>query len=234
MNELIQIDNLAFTLRRSARRRTIGIIVDRNGDLILQAPANCSTAEIERVTRETLLWTYTKLAEKKHLGGPPRPKKFINGEGFYYLGKSYRLLLVDTSELRPTDPPLQLKNGWFLFRSDLRSQAEEHFVNWYTEHAGKWLSSRIDRFATRMDVKPNRVEVRSLGYRWGSCSINGKLYFHWRTIMLPCEIIEYIIVHELAHLRERKHNVEFWRIIERVIPDYLERKKWLADNGGRL
>jgi predicted metal-dependent hydrolase len=234
MNELIRIGKLDFILRRSARRRTIGIIVDRDGDLILQVPVYCPTDEIERVARENLLWTYTRLAEKKLLGGPPRPKKFINGEGFSYLGKSYRLLLVNTSEHKPTDPPLQLKDGWFLLRSDLRSQAEEHFVKWYTEQAGKWLSSRIYRFATRMDVMPTGVEVRSLGYRWGSCSINGKLYFHWRTMMLPCEIIDYIIVHELAHLRERKHNVEFWRTIERVIPDYLERKKWLADNGGRL
>lgn len=223
-----------FAVRRSVRRNTIGITVDRDGSLILHAPTECPSKLLERVAQEKLLWTYIKLSEKKLLFRPARPKKFIDGEGFYYMGESYRLLLVEPHVIKHQPFSLNLQDGWFMLRSDERPRAEYHFVSWYTRQAQDWLKMRAARFATRVDVQPRGIEVRRLGYRWGSCSPTKRLNFHWRTILLPPEIIDYIIVHELVHLREPRHSVEFWRRVERIIPDYLQRKNWLSVNGSKL
>jgi len=232
--EQLQISDLSFTLRRSERRKTIGITVDRDGSLILRAPFECPDEQLERAVKEKLLWTYTKLAEKKLLFRPTRPKKFIDGEGFHYLGESYRLLLIDPQSTRNSTLPLKLQDGWFMLRSNERPRAEQHFEAWYTQQARDWLRMRAARFVARVDVQPRSMDVRSLGFRWGSCSPTGYLNFHWRIILLPPEIIDYIIVHELVHLREAHHSLEFWRRVERIIPDYLQRKKWLSENGCKV
>jgi predicted metal-dependent hydrolase len=121
-----------------------------------------------------------------------------------------------------------------MLRRDERPRAEHHFINWYTRQARDWLKLRVARFTTRVDVQPRDIEVRRLGYRWGSCSPTKRLNFHWRTILLPPEIIDYIIVHELVHLREPRHGGEFWRRVERIIPDYVQRKQWLSENGSKV
>ena len=83
----------------------------------------------------------------------------------------------------------------------------------------------------RVGVKPQSWQVRELGNRWRSCNREGDLYFHWRVAMLPPTAIEYLIVHEMVHLIEYQHNREFWARVERILPDYRERKQWLAENG---
>ncbi|PYS85061.1 MAG: M48 family peptidase [Acidobacteria bacterium] len=234
MNEQMHIGDLVFAVRRSARRKTIGITVDRDGSLILRAPVECPSEQLERVAREKLLWTYTRLAEKKLLFRPTRPKKFIDGEGFYYLGESYRLLLIDQQSGGHRTVPLKLQDDWFMLCRNERPRAEQHFITWYTRQARGWLRTRVTRFAARVDVQPRAIDVRRVGFRWGSCSPTGQLNFHWRTILLPPEIIDYLVVHELVHLREPRHSLEFWRRVERAIPDYLQRKNWLSENGGRM
>jgi predicted metal-dependent hydrolase len=234
LNEQLQIGDLNFTLRLSARRKTIGITVDRDGSLILRAPLECPSEQVKRVAKEKLLWTYTKLAEKKLLFRPARPKKFIDGEGFYYLGESYRLLLIDPQEISNQTLPLTLQDNWFMLRRDKRPRAEHLFMDWYTRQAQDWLRMRVARFADRVDVQPRGIYVRRLGFRWGSCSPTGHLNFHWRIILLPPEMIDYIIVHELVHLREPHHSSQFWRRVERIIPDYVQRKIWLSVNGSNF
>jgi predicted metal-dependent hydrolase len=89
----------------------------------------------------------------------------------------------------------------------------------------------VQRYADRIGAQLNGLEVRDLGYRWASCSQDGQLNFHWRIACLPPRLIEYLVVHELVHLREPHHTDEFWQRIERILPDYAGRKRWLAENG---
>jgi len=84
---------------------------------------------------------------------------------------------------------------------------------------------------SRLGVDSKAVEVRDLGFRWGSCGRDGTVYFHWMTILLPARIVEYVLVHELVHLIEPKHTPEFWSRVERAIPDSEARKRWLAEQG---
>lgn len=172
---------------------------------------------------------YTKLAEKEALRAEAPAKKYVGGEGFPYLGRSYRLLLVGDRE---QDIPVKLERGRFKLRRGDAKRGHEHMVAWYAEHAQPWLAERVRRFEKRVGVEPSGIVVQDLGYRWGSCGKGGKLYFHWQSILLPPRIVEYVVVHELVHLREPHHSAEFWRRVERAMPDFSHRREWLAEQAG--
>ena len=234
MNSIVIVEDLTFELRRSERRSTIGITIGRKGELILSAPMDCPQALIEQVAREKYGWITAKLARKEMLFRSPVAKTFIDGEGFYYLGRSYRLRIMSANSEKNSMPPVSLYKDRFLLRSDCVAQGEEHFIRWYQQQGYQKLQQRIDAFKDRIDVHPRDIKVQTLGFRWGSCTHSDILYFHWRVILLPMPIIDYIVVHELVHLHERNHTSAFWDRVERAMPDYKERKRWLAENGSRF
>ncbi|WP_298849856.1 SprT family zinc-dependent metalloprotease [uncultured Aquimonas sp.] len=223
---VLQVDDLQFVVRHSVRRRTLQITVDRDGALLLSAPPDVGEAVLRAFVMDKRFWIYTKLAEKDRLQRLVPRKQYVGGEGFLYLGRSFRLKLVDTQ-----DVPLKLAAGRFCLRRDALPAAREHFVRWYSERARAWLSSRVADYQSRMEVAPAGVRVQDLGYRWGSCGKGDWLYFHWKAILLPARIAEYVVVHEIAHLHEPHHTPAFWLRIERAMPDYEKRKAWLAEHG---
>lgn len=222
----IQVDDLQFAIRRSTKRRTMQITVERTGELILSAPPGVSIDRLREFVSEKRFWIYTKLAEKDRLLRKVPRKEFVNGEGFLYLGRTHRLKLVETQ-----NASLKLVNGRFALRSDEQTGAREHFIRWYSERARAWLSGRVAEYQSRMEVAPAGLKVQDLGYRWGSCGKGDWLYFHWKTILLPARIAEYVVVHEIAHLHEPHHTPAFWLRVERAMPDYLQRRTWLAEHG---
>jgi len=229
MKRDLTVDDLKFEIRWSPRRKTVELAVERHGELVIRAPEGTSTDRLAAAVKSKKFWLYSKIAEKASLRKhDPPAKEFVSGEGFHYLGRSYRLLLVAAKAQRQ---PLKLEQGRFKLIKDEADRGLTHFVRWYTEHARPWLTERVTRFAPRVGVEPARVEVRDLGYRWGSCGQNGTLNFHWKTILLPPSIVEYVVAHELVHLREDNHTPEFWMALERSMPDFEVRKRWLAANG---
>jgi predicted metal-dependent hydrolase len=220
------VEDLSFSIRRSTRRRTMQITVERDGELVLSAPPDVDEARLLAFVQEKRLWIYTKLAEKDRLQRPVPHKSFVGGEGFLYLGRSHRLKLVDDQ-----DAPLKLAAGRFALQQDALPAAREHFIRWYSERARAWLSGRVAEYQSRMEVAPAGVKVQDLGYRWGSCGKGDWLYFHWKTILLPARIAEYVVVHEIAHLHEPHHTPAFWLRVERAMPDFAQRKAWLAEHG---
>lgn len=222
----LEVDDLRFTLQRSTRRRTMQITVERSGDLVLCAPPDVGEAALRAFVQEKRFWIYTKLAEKDRLQRQVPRKEFVGGEGFLYLGRSHRLKLVDEQHL-----PLKLAAGRFCLAANALPAAREHFIRWYSERARAWLSSRVADYQSRMEVAPAGVKVQDLGYRWGSCGKGDWLYFHWKAILLPARIAEYVVVHEIAHLHEPHHTPAFWLRVERAMPDYAQRKAWLAEHG---
>lgn len=232
MNETLAIGDLTFTICRSAKRSTIGLTIERDGTLRIHAPLDCPIEQIEQIATAKQLWVHTKLAEKQLLAQPSITKHFVSGEGFSFLGRSYRLRLINPARAQPATAVLRLHQGRFLLQREEQPRARQHFITWYTAHARPWIAQCAQRVAQRLEVAPQAVDVRDLGFRWGSCSQAGKLYFHWRTILLPPRIIEYIVTHELVHLHEPHHDRAFWQRLERSLPDYQVRKQWLAERGG--
>ncbi|MGH2534478.1 MAG: M48 family metallopeptidase [Thermomicrobiales bacterium] len=233
MSDVLRIEDLTLDLHRSPRRKTVGITIARSGDLSIAAPVDCPPDIIEAAVRRKLPWIYRKLSLKRELRRSLADKEFVPGEGFAYLGRSYRLALFDASSDNVSVPALRLHQGRFLLRREERKRGHEHFESWYTAHATPWLIRRVDLLSDRCGATPRGVLVREIGNQWGICDEIRVLHFHWRTILLPPRIIEYIVVHELVHLIEPNHGIEFWQRLERVVPDFEERKAWLAAWGGR-
>lgn len=225
MSELV-VDDLAFEVRRSPRRKTLGITVDRGGELVLAAPPTVAEDALRAFVHEKRFWIYKKLAEKAELQRPIPRKEFVDGEGFLYLGRSYRLKLVDDQRA-----PLKLVAGRFRLHRDLAADGRAQFIRWYSTRGQEWLSAKVREHAARMEVSPAGVRVQDIGYRWGSCGKGSLVYFHWKTILLPRPIAEYVVIHELAHLHVAHHGPAFRRRVERALPDYVRRKQWLAKHG---
>lgn len=227
MSQLV-INDLRFELRHSARRRTLEITVDRGGELILSAPPDVAEERLRDFVRRKRMWVYRQLARKEVLTRPMLRKAFVDGEGFLYLGRSYRLWLVPDAQ---ADAAVALKLGRLVMPRGAAADGRAHLQRWYAARALPWLRRRVRDYAARMEVDPAGVRVQDLGYRWGSCGKGGWLYFHWKTILLPARIAEYVVVHEMAHLHEPHHTPGFWRRVERAMPDYELRKAWLAEHG---
>jgi predicted metal-dependent hydrolase len=224
--EMLVVDDLQFAVSRSSRRKTLEIGVDRQGELTLSVPAECLQGKIERFVRERKFWVYTKLAEKERLFKARPPKEFVEGEGFLYLGRSYRLKL---SPEQPED--FKLLNGRLQMRPALESDARHNLVGWYSERLKRVVPERLQRMQSRVGHVASGFRVQDLGYRWGSCGKNGTVYFHWKVALLPVHIIDYVIAHELVHLKILHHTPVFWKKLEHAMPDYEQRKEWLAKHG---
>lgn len=224
----ITFGELSFEIRHSSKRRTVGITVERDGKLVLAFPPELPRETLEKIVSDKRYWIYSKLLKKELYNPPVNLKEYVSGEGFYYLGRSYRLKIVDEAQ---TQPPLRLYQSRFELHSQAQTQGRENFIQWYRGHLQPILEEQITALIQRVGAAPRSIQVRELGNHWGSCGHKGDLYFHWRVAMLPQTMIEYLVVHELVHLIEPNHSHEFWHRLERILPDYLERKHWLAENG---
>jgi predicted metal-dependent hydrolase len=221
---------ISYEVIRS-RRATADIIIERDGSVLVRAPEWADDDQVANIVESKNYWIYQGLAEWRDLNATRVLREYKNGEGFLYLGRAYRLLLVTDQE-----EPLRLKNGRFTLRRDLVDQGEiaaakAAFRDFYVAKGTERLRGRVGYYAPKVGVEPKGIEVRELGHRWASCSPSGKLSFHWKCMMAPQTIIDYIVVHELCHFYHRDHTDAFWNEVDKVMPDFRERKEWLRKNG---
>lgn len=223
MTETLTVGGLSFEVRRSDRRRTLGLTVDRGGELVAHVPAVVATDTLAGWINKKLLWVHRKLALKEEAAPKGCAPEYVSGEAFCYLGRRFRLKLVDRQE-----QPLRCEDARFMLRRDARP-AEQHFRRWYVQAGTEWLRARVERLSQYAACKPARIEVRDLGFRWGSCSKNGVLFFNWKVLQLPVRLVDYVIMHELVHLHEGHHGSAFWEALGRAMPDWRKRKEALAE-----
>jgi predicted metal-dependent hydrolase len=237
MTETIRVDDLTFLVKRSAQRRTIGLTVERDASLVVHLPTHTDVGKAHELITTKLLWIYQKLAEHKGVGRETvfRQPEFVDGEGFYFLGKHFRLKLIEEGAEDDPIPTIRFEGDRLLFRRDQTKSGIKRIQEYYTRAAHPYLNDLVHRWKAIVCVNPNKyVQVMDLGFRWGSCSSNGNLNFHWRVMQLPPNIIEYIVVHELVHLKYTDHSEAFWSEVRRIMPSFAERKLWLSARGGDL
>jgi predicted metal-dependent hydrolase len=223
MNEVLVVDNLEFEVRRSIRRKTLGLTVDRAGELVVHSPLTASEAELHNWVERKLLWVHQKLLRKEEYSQGVNRLEVVSGETIAYLGHNYRLKIVKKQPV-----PLQFDGQWFSLRERDRREAPKHFQNWYQETGTEWLNGRVKFWEPKAGILASMIIVSDLGFRWGSCGNGGTLRFNWRLIQLPMRLVDYVLVHELVHLHESNHTSEFWRTLGRVLPDWKERKEELG------
>ncbi|MFI6452807.1 M48 family metallopeptidase [Streptosporangium amethystogenes] len=224
---LLTVGDLDVTVEVSGRRRSVRLTVERDASVRAVVPPQVDRDTLVRIITSRRRWLYGRLAERRALGEPRPEREYVSGEGFPYLGRSYRLLLVDEGPVRLVRGRLELARG---DTSDTEDAARQ-LVRWYRKVGEPWLRRRIGPWAERVGVSVTGLRVMPLGYRWGSCSADGQINIHWATMQLPSDLIDYVLLHELAHLRRRDHGPEFWRIVSLAMPGYEARRERLKRVG---
>ncbi len=225
--------DLSYEVIRS-RRATADIVVERDGRVVVRVPQSISHQRIENLVEAKRYWFYKSLAEWRDLNTTKVLREYRNGEGFLYLGRSYCLTLVGEQ-----DEPLLLKGGRFWLRRALVDRGEvagakAAFRDYFMARGLERIPERVRYFAPKVGIKPRHIDVRELGHRWASCSPKGNLAFHWKCMMAPPTIIDYIVAHELCHFHHLNHTEAFWNEVDKVMPAYWERKEWLKKNGAAM
>ena len=207
----IRIDKL---LR--SKRRTIGLEITQEAKLVVRAPHHVSQKDIESIIFKKRNWILEKQKFFQQRKSEYPAKRFVNGESFYYLGKTFRLRLIDEAGIRLTDH--------LEFSKCLLPNARENLVQWYKTCAYEKIKERVNRYSKIIGLPYSTIKISNAQKRLGSCSVKGNLNFSWRLIMAPLEIIDYVVVHELIHLEEKNHSPGFWNKVGVILPDYKKRE----------
>jgi hypothetical protein len=216
-------------IRTRKRRKTISLHIKEDGKIVVYAPYRTPKWEIEKFFNEKESWIVEKRSEKER-SIKEAEKAFISGEKFLFLGELYPLEIQDNNK----EPPLKLSFGKFVIDKNHIEEARDLFIKWYKEEAKERIIGRIDYYSKRLQLFPKGVKITSAKYRWGSCSRDDRLSFSWRMIMASFSIIDYILIHELVHIKEKNHSKRFWNYLESVHPDYKKHRLWLKENGSSL
>ena len=219
---LLGPERIPYRLRLSRRRRSVGLTVTDTGELLVHAPQGLAQAAIHRIITKNRAWIDKKQAERREA------LNRLEAGKVYYRGKAYGVRLISRGltdiRLAGDDLLISLENS--------HTDPWPQLFDWYCREAASHLTGRIDYFAPRLGLgPPTRLEVRNWRRRWGECRPDGHLRFNWRLVLLPPEIMDYVVVHELAHLLVPGHPPGFWREVGKYLPDYAQRRSWLKVYG---
>jgi len=209
-----------------SKRKTIALVISPDATLTVKAPIRVSLEYIESLILKKKSWIQRKQQEILKNGGPVKNKEFKEDEDFLFLGNIYSLRIQDCKEIFLTDH--------LYFPRKYLKKPKEKIISWYKKEALKILSKRMDYYSQITGWKFKSISITSAKQRWGSCSHNGSIHFTWRLVMAPIEVVDYLVVHELAHIVEKNHSSRFWDKVKNILPDYKVQEKWLKDNGRRL
>ena len=212
---------------RTKRKKTASIEI-KDGLIRVLVPNSLTDKRVNSLLEERASWINKKIRLQAEMP-PYRSKEYVNGETFTYLGRNYRLKLVNTDTTTT-----RLKNGYLEVPAQGEKAIHASLTDWYTSHALAKLQEKTRRYAKTLNVEPSSVTVKDYKSRWGSCSTSGDITYNWRIIMAPHRIVDYVVIHELCHLVEHDHSDNYWKQVESLVPDYRERRAWLKTNANTL
>lgn len=221
-------DGVKLAIKRK-KRKTASIYIERDGSVSVYVPEHLSDAEVADMVEARQHQIYRNLAKWQLLNETKIDREAVNGESFLYRGRNYYLQFSDAVK------GIELRDKHFLVEEGKQDKLADLFKEFYREKGKEYLPERVTYFAEKMGLKPEEVQVLELKNRWASCSAKRpKLNFHWKVMMAPLTVIDYLIVHELAHLKFTKHDAPFWNEVDKVMPDYAKQKEWLKRYGASL
>ncbi len=210
-----------------SKRKSIALEVNDNAELVARVPKRFNKKVLQEFLNSKSQWLKNMQKEmRRQLQLSQR--NFKSGETFFYLGKEYRL------KIQSNTSSLYLDNNFFYLPKNQKNQAAELFVDWYKQSARNIFTQRVSVYQKKYNFKINKIKLSSARKRWGSCSSQRNLNFAWRLVMAPLFVIDYIVVHELVHLKYMNHSKRFWCMVENIYPDYKEAEKWLKENSYKL
>ena len=218
---------LTYTVKRSGKRRKLTITVERDRSVIVHAPASTPDEKIRELVESKRHWIYEKINHRQKYRDLPHPpgKELVSGESALYLGRQYPIEMVESGleEIRFTQR--------FMVPVSHARRQENSMRDWYIARANEKILPRVRRHAHQLGVEYKGTKIVDNRYRWGSCTVKDNVNFNWRLIKAPMFVIDYVIVHELAHLIEANHTPQFWNIVRAQIPQMGKARTWLSENG---
>lgn len=206
-------------------RKTLTICIDSYNRLIVRAPKSCGEERIFAFIKEKENWILRKKAEREKVQ-IPFPKEDLNGSVFLLLGRPCTIFF--TQEKRVCFD----KENYFLYLPN--DDPKKRLVKWLKENAKRIFTEVAKAQVLRMQTTYHSLSVNSAKGRWGSCSYKNALHFSFRLLYTPKDVIEYVVVHELAHTKYKNHSPLFWAEVEKYIPDWKEKRKWLKHHGALM
>lgn len=220
-------DKSTVQIIRSNRKKSALLKVSDN--LVqLVVPLNLSDNRIHEILKKKTAWIKRKLIENLMLP-KYKEKEFVNGESFAYLGKNYRLKIIQSAENQ-----VKLKGGYIQVSVAKNFNVRDLLIDWYKKLAVQKLSEKTNRYGKIIGVSPTSIRVKEYKSKWGSCSVKGDIAFNWKIIMAPHSVINYLVVHELCHLVEHNHSTKYWKLVEKIMPNHREQRAWLKNFGQTL
>jgi predicted metal-dependent hydrolase len=211
-----------------AKRKTLSITVERDRSVVVTAPEGTSPEKIRQVVESRKLWIYEKTRHPQKYSPLPHPpgKELVSGESLPYLGRQYRIELTDDEGTIRFEQKFLIPRGL--------GNKSEVFRKWFMAKAEEKILPRVALHARNLGVTYKQAKIGDGKYRWGSCTPNDNVIFNWRLIKAPMFVIDYVVVHELAHLIESNHTPEFWNIVRAQAPTMEKAKAWLQKHGALL
>src|SRR5690554_1414281 len=225
MKEKPECGQLTYKLIRS-KRRTLSLTVTTAAELVVRAPFHLSDNRIEELIAEKRRWIIGKLAEAREKQSVER--SFEEGEPLFFLGREYSLSYHEGGDV------IISLNEKISVSKEARKRVREVLRSWFFYQGYQIISPRVEELADLLEYKVTGVKITRTEKRWGSCSSKGMLCFSWRLVMAPLEMIDYVIIHELVHLKIRDHSARFWQEVETILPDYRVKRQWLRDNSHKM
>lgn len=201
-----------------SKRRSIALVVDRNGDLIVRAPLKCRQADIDDFIKSKADWIIKKRLAS--INSTYKPLTFKGNEKITILGMTFNIILTDTKRVSAVEGEIYVP----------KTEPELYLRNYLVKLCKYKLPKRVDKFCEKYGFKYNGITITSATTRWGSCSFNNHLNFSYKSIMCPPDVLDYLVVHELTHTKVKNHSAKFWQQVALVLPNYKMQEKWLKDN----
>ena len=217
-----------------SRRRTAALHIVGN-ELQVRVPEQVRDDRIIEMLQTKRSWISKKVAQLKEVQ-TPKPKEFLSGEVFLFLGQNYRLKIQEGHQVG-----VELLDGYLLTTvsdSDTGEQRKEkiqkYLQYWYRSRARERLLEKVERYSKLIGVSSKGLRVGSFKSKWGSCDSRSKLAFNWNLIKAPHAVIDYVVIHELCHIIQPNHSKLFWQEVEKYDPEYKEHRAWLKQHASEL
>lgn len=219
-------------------RNDVRITVNLINGVEVYTPKNINEEKLSQIIKQKAPWIYQKLEELSEVKATVQPKEFVSGEKLPYLGRHYRLKVHKEAISHAS---FRFKQGRFIAmvpsdwsQDQIQQHLEQKLIAWYHKHGLNKILERANNYQSILGVEPRSLQLKTQHKRWGTCTPRGDIYLNWRIVMAPIRVIDYIIVHELAHLIVPEHNEQFWRTVRTTLPHYQEAKEWLRVHGVKL
>lgn len=216
------------------KRKTMSLEIKRDGIINVIAPNGLDKTFIVDKVKNKSDWIIKKLDEIEVINNNRYIRSYESGDIFLYLGNEYILeVLVDQSTIGTT---VSLENNKLIVRSNSNNKdvIQRALKKWYTDETLGIVKERVNYYKLFFEDTVTSIKIKDQKSRWASCTYKNEILFNLRCSMMPIQIIDYIVVHEMCHMEHRNHSKDFYLAVGRILPDYKERVKWLKNNGVRM